>query len=446
MHGNLVFIHFFSFTVAEFYVRRGELFLKACDFQSAMVNYRKGLRLDKHNSGIRNRLALILFIQGRVHLDDEELDEAVQAFGEACKLDPDNREYPMFRIKAFIQSQRYNEALEALSQVLENIDFSSPVELAFDSPELPREKPLAKIVFGDHSTSTVDSTLAPAKSQTFHFNAIMLRAKLYIIMHKPELAQKDIGLAHRLRPGHPEIKEMADRLSQKSESLFTSATAGILVGNYPHAIDQLSRSLELNPNSVKAYKLRASVLRKQRRFDAALTDLKIALKICHDKMGAYEKATSLYEVDRDAAFERTLGELGGPFGLDVLKSDARAEPGGGHLVQTDMDNNYSSNPFSQGPADEIKEQLALTFNDLALEYHSAGNHADAINCLCKAIETHRPVAAFYINRGDCYRAMRRMDLALADYRKVQTLAHDPITFLLFVAIGPWTFPRAVLTL
>jgi hypothetical protein len=61
---------------------------------------------------------------------------------------------------------------------------------------------------------------------TTHFHttqAIIQRAKLYLLLDKAELAQRDIGWVHALAPLHPDVGSIMDELSQKSDYFFTNA-------------------------------------------------------------------------------------------------------------------------------------------------------------------------------------------------------------------------------
>ena len=77
---------------------------------------------------------------------------------------------------------------------------------------------------------------------------------------------------------------------------------------------------------------------------------------------------------------------------------------------------------------EIIKQTAVTFNDIALKHQSLGSVDQAIAYLNQAIILDPMVAAFFCNRGDCNRALKRLAHALADYKKADELSrNDPQT-------------------
>lgn len=72
------------------YLCRGEAYLKLCDFQSALRNYRKAFRLDPGNHTTQSRLATIYFFIGKIQQDSQQLDLAAMSFSEALALDKFN--------------------------------------------------------------------------------------------------------------------------------------------------------------------------------------------------------------------------------------------------------------------------------------------------------------------------------------------------------------------
>jgi tetratricopeptide (TPR) repeat protein len=212
---------------------------------------------------------------------------------------------------------------------------------------------------------------------------------------------------------------MVERLRKKAQGLYGEANALVLAGKHQEAISSLTRCLELDPNDVKAYQLRANMLRLLRDWDGALADLKRALAICHTKQHEYEVATRQVQEEGPQA-----EEMGGPFGLG-LTSDSQIGNIGGVLagtqlgVQTALGIHSKTSPFSKGPIEEIENQLALTFNDLGLEYMATGKFPSAIACLTKAIGLHAEAHAYLLNRGECYRLLNDLERALADFQQAQ---------------------------
>lgn len=73
----------------KFYVARGESFLQICDFQSAILNYKKACILDPENDEYYSRLAFIYFFQGQCLFDQKLYNEALESFSRAAEMKPE---------------------------------------------------------------------------------------------------------------------------------------------------------------------------------------------------------------------------------------------------------------------------------------------------------------------------------------------------------------------
>lgn len=70
---------------------------------------------------------------------------------------------------------------------------------------------------------------------------------------------------------------------------------------------------------------------------------------------------------------------------------------------------------------ECERLLVLTFNDLGVKLGAQRRYADALGWLDRAIAFDPTLAACYLNRGDCYRAIGDVNAALADFEKAAEL-------------------------
>ncbi|KAJ1480403.1 hypothetical protein T484DRAFT_2804890 [Baffinella frigidus] len=69
---------------------------------------------------------------------------------------------------------------------------------------------------------------------------------------------------------------------------------------------------------------------------------------------------------------------------------------------------------------DAHRQLAITYNQLAIELYAARDYAKALTVYDMALEHDPKSSSTYVNRGDCHRDMQEVALALQDYLK----AHD----------------------
>ena len=76
---------------------------------------------------------------------------------------------------------------------------------------------------------------------------------------------------------------------------------------------------------------------------------------------------------------------------------------------------------SGGKHPECQRLLVLTFNDLGVQLAAQKKYADAIGWLHRAVSLDETVGQFFLNRGDCHRAMGDVESALADFERAAEL-------------------------
>ena len=77
----------------KYYIERGEKYLQICDFQSAILNYKKACILDPDNDEHYSKLALIYYIKGQCLFDYKNYEEALKSFSRAAEMKPDVLSY-----------------------------------------------------------------------------------------------------------------------------------------------------------------------------------------------------------------------------------------------------------------------------------------------------------------------------------------------------------------
>ena len=75
--------------VVKNYISRGESYLQICDFQSAILNYKKACILDPDNDQTYSRLAFLYFLQGQCLFDEKLYGEALESFSRAAEMKPE---------------------------------------------------------------------------------------------------------------------------------------------------------------------------------------------------------------------------------------------------------------------------------------------------------------------------------------------------------------------
>ena len=75
--------------VVKYYATRGESYLHICDFQSAILNFKKACILDPDNDQTYSRLAFLYFLQGQCMFDEKLYSEALESFSRAAEMKPE---------------------------------------------------------------------------------------------------------------------------------------------------------------------------------------------------------------------------------------------------------------------------------------------------------------------------------------------------------------------
>lgn len=75
---------------------------------------------------------------------------------------------------------------------------------------------------------------------------------------------------------------------------------------------------------------------------------------------------------------------------------------------------------NRNSADALR-QLAITYNQLAIELYAAKDYAQALTVYDLALRHDDASSSIWVNRGDCHREMQEVGLALQDYLKAHQL-------------------------
>ncbi|EQC42543.1 hypothetical protein, variant [Saprolegnia diclina VS20] len=212
---------------------------------------------------------------------------------------------------------------------------------------------------------------------------LVLRAKLHWKLGLIDKGNTDISRAFKLCPNHPEVLDFERKMWYQSQHLHDLACRHILGRDFAKALDCLNSCINFNAEDPKVLILRASVFRELRDYRAALTDV--------------ERASRSF--------------FGKQFG-DELDEHMR------HVL-----------PTEEHP--EISRQRNLILNDMAIMHIQAGDFEAGLTAMNQAIASEIETSSrfegkaidyrYYINRGDCYRALGKLQAALADYNTAREL-------------------------
>jgi tetratricopeptide (TPR) repeat protein len=79
----------------SFYVARGDCYLRLCDIQSAILNYRKACLMQP--GSYVHRLAFLYYMNAEFYLEQKMYVEALENFTQASEIQPDSAGYRIRR-------------------------------------------------------------------------------------------------------------------------------------------------------------------------------------------------------------------------------------------------------------------------------------------------------------------------------------------------------------
>ncbi|XP_076454901.1 tetratricopeptide repeat protein 16-like isoform X2 [Babylonia areolata] len=221
---------------AAFYRQRGEAFLQLCDFQSAILNYKKACLLATADTAAYQRLTFLFYFHGQCLFDQRLYPEALEAFSRAAEMNPDNVGYHIRSISCLAALQRHGECLALVNKRLE-VDNNNP-------------------------------------------DLYIMRARLHDMFRNTTLCYYDVKDALGLEPGHPEAQHMMRTLEEKAGESRLQAMQLNIAGKHREALQKISIAIETNPSVAEYHVLRGALHRKLNDFNAAIDDFLLALDKC----------------------------------------------------------------------------------------------------------------------------------------------------------------------
>ena len=80
------------------YTLRGEVYLRMCDYNSAIINYKRVCILNPEDDKCFSKLAFIYYLQGQCYYDEQLYLDALECFTRASEMEPKNSSYHSRRL------------------------------------------------------------------------------------------------------------------------------------------------------------------------------------------------------------------------------------------------------------------------------------------------------------------------------------------------------------
>ena len=75
------------------FILRAEVYLRMCDYNSAIINYKRVCILDPEDKECFSKLAFVYYLQGQCYYDEQLYLDALECFTRASEMDPENSSY-----------------------------------------------------------------------------------------------------------------------------------------------------------------------------------------------------------------------------------------------------------------------------------------------------------------------------------------------------------------
>ncbi|REK27708.1 MAG: tetratricopeptide repeat protein [Planctomycetota bacterium] len=360
----------------------------------------------------------------------ENLVRAVNDYTKALELDStDDQRASLFlrRGKAYLVANRPGQALADLNEV---------AALQSDNAELYFWRGDARLRKGDLEGALADWEEVRERSPEFALTYIKL-AELYGDLKKiPEAAAA--------------IEKYFEHAADGQEAAGHQTRGYILLlqRKFNEAVEELTKAVELNPNSLLAYQRRAAAQMELGNMEAALSDFGEVIRRAPNESHGYNNRAAVHLqqgryaeaiADFTAALERSPGDFKILYNRGIARNAAKDFEGAvaDYDIVIETAPNFFQAYLRRAQARIEQKDLIAALADLntvverapgqleafvlrARVYSQQGNHEAAIKDLGTVVE-RAPSAEAYRERARIYRAAGEEDLAAADEAEADKL-------------------------
>lgn len=191
-------------------------------------------------------------------------------------------------------------------------------------------------------------------------DALLLKGKLLWSINKFPEGNLIYWEVKQLDPKNQEVNSFIKLILPQTEELLKQTKYLLIQNNLDQCLLNIKKGLDLYPNGTQFLLIRAFIMRKKGEYEQALNNLLLAY---HTK------------IDQQSELE-------------------------------------------------IKNQIALTYNEMAMILYNKQQHDQALSYFNESIQFKNTEWNLYVNRGDCFRALKKPEEALKDYLKAQKLSTE----------------------
>ena len=361
----------------ECHMNLAEAYKRAYDWSSAVFSLRFVLHALPRHAKAGNELRDVYISLAKEMIIYKRYDDAVAHLKNAVKYDPKCVRAWNLLAKCFVYLSDFKSAVEAIGR---------SISLA--------------------GATTVD--------------LYIFRAKLYWALGLEEPGNADMRRALDMDKTHPEVVSFLDRSFRRAQRLYEEGMAQLEDGQPEEALKLMERALLLSSDDIKLYLTIAKLYRLVGNLDKALFTLQDAVQIYRSRN----------QEDAPPEEEETLSG-------SETSSDGENEDDDGANEEASLNDNDSratQKPKIPEIPPLLQKQLNLVYNDMALKLAEEGEYHKALNLYNKIVTAERERSSFpgsdpfdyryFMNRGDCYRAIGENFYASSDYHSALEINPD----------------------
>ena len=206
---------FYDKTIPEVFVEKAEIYIKLCDFSSAIQCFKKALNI-KHQEDWEARMNQLFFMKGLTLIEEGYCNDALNL---VSTIEAEDVKFIYLKALAYIRAANK--------------------DLAFAELEVAQQKDPNNI------------------------EVLILKGKLLWSIDQVEEGNEMFWSAHSIDPNHHEVIEFLSIQKPRAEEFYKKATRAIFEGNRYLGLELISKGLELFHDMTKLLLLRASIHRER---------------------------------------------------------------------------------------------------------------------------------------------------------------------------------------
>ena len=371
---------FYDKNIPEVYAEKAEIYIKLCDFSSAIQQYKKALLIRNDDTWLF-KMNQLYFMKGLTLIEEGYCNDALNLIS---TIETDDVKFTYLKALSYVRA--------------------SNKDLAF----VEIENCLAK--------------------DTNNVEVLILKGKLLWSIDKVDLGNDCFWAAHSIFPEHHEVIEFLSIQRPRAMEYYKKAVKFVFEGNKYLAMDNIQKGLELFHDMTRLLLLRAAIFRESRDYDQALSDLERASKFMFAEglqndvtvqigLTYNDMGTSLFQKERYHEAMTILNEaitfMPTDPGIHINRGDTYRELKKFNLAQSD----YHYAMDLGGSAKLIHPRLSLNHYALGAQCFNRQDYEGANIEFTRAIEFFDNNPEYYLNRARACMELGHYDTCYQDLKK-----------------------------